>query len=78
MLGCKLKRIPVRCNHVSELIDTCWDVNNHETVPCWQGTGELIDTCWDVNLRGSRSVRTHGFELIDTCWDVNINFSTPF
>ena len=27
MLGCKLKRIPVRCNHISELIDTCWDVN---------------------------------------------------
>ena len=70
MLGCKYKNTAQYQLKYSELIDTCWDVNNHETVPCWQGTGinRYMLGCKSLNAA------TTGFlsiELIDTCWDVN-------
>ena len=36
----------------SELIDTCWDVNNDMRASAGSEYSELIDTCWDVNYVG--------------------------
>ena len=33
----------------SELIDTCWDVNDINFATRITAPTELIDTCWDVN-----------------------------
>ena len=35
---------------MSELIDTCWDVNQGEIYVTFKVNNELIDTCWDVNV----------------------------
>ena len=71
MLECKSKiSLPYGLAYL-ELIDTCWNVNNHETVPCWQGTGinrymlECKCSCYSVRLAAT-------LELIDTCWNVNM------
>ena len=37
-------------NKKTELIDTCWDVNEVRYSQTASGSMELIDTCWDVNL----------------------------
>ena len=39
----------------SELIDTCWDVNEVTILFLVTLTLELIDTCWDVNERNPAS-----------------------
>ena len=57
--------------YVSELIDTCWDVNCDVTVSCKALCIELIDTCWDVNEPKPLTEEQREEELIDTCWDVN-------
>ena len=33
----------------SELIDTCWNVNDITIVVFDEAISELIDTCWNVN-----------------------------
>ena len=56
----------------TELIDTCWDVNENNQLNNNQQNKELIDTCWDVNLGRTVTLRVDRKELIDTCWDVNV------
>ena len=48
MLGCKYGSGGGDFD-ISELIDTCWDVNIAGAMTVASVTSELIDTCWDVN-----------------------------
>ena len=60
---------------MSELIDTCWNVNKSVYIIIEHMKIELIDTCWNVNSIGTSLALIFSTELIDTCWDVNINIT---
>ena len=49
MLECKYIRWISIFFLLSELIDTCWNVNMLVVQELKDGDGELIDTCWNVN-----------------------------
>ena len=53
MLECKLCNAVGTISNVTELIDTCWNVNRLMHLTKCGVSGELIDTCWNVNGRPS-------------------------
>ena len=55
----------------SELIDTCWNVNEEAEGESATSDNELIDTCWNVNIIAPGITHLSFLELIDTCWNVN-------
>ena len=58
---------------VSELIDTCWDVNLLDRY-----NSQLVENGINRYMLGCKFGKVYAsywllFELIDTCWDVNVN-----
>ena len=73
MLECKSWQGIMTRIQLTELIDTCWNVNSI-LMDSWEcGAVELIDTCWNVNKDISASAGSEYNELIDTCWNVNLH-----
>ena len=51
MLECKCEQLIPLLHCFSELIDTCWNVNERAEQAREALELELIDTCWNVNIR---------------------------